>query len=200
MSFGTNPYALGGWSSAWPAPSSFSPKRPTFVTFRILHPSAKAVGPTNAPLDILNCVVLDPHARTYLTISTASRASVTSIQNAKGMVVGSVQWSASPQPILESNNTVHIQRQSSSAFLQPLGSRTEFALAIDGRMYTWIVGAQDQKLYSFDASSGEVEVLVSVCRDYTGELVLSVAPVALRMGLLDASVLVLVLLCSGYGP
>ncbi|TEB29122.1 hypothetical protein FA13DRAFT_691082 [Coprinellus micaceus] len=188
-----NPFALGGWQAPGEQATSA-------LTFRILHPSGEA-GEVKGPVDILNCVVVDPHDCRYLTIGTSIPTRgmtidpVTSIQDTKGSIVARVEWPSSDSryPFVQSDGDIKVPRQASNVFLQATVNPTMRSISIEGRHYTWVQDAQKFKLYSGGNGFQAAELLVTVTTQYTGSLSLSVSGAALEEGTLLLSILALVI-------
>ncbi|KAJ3536481.1 hypothetical protein NMY22_g6026 [Coprinellus aureogranulatus] len=231
MSTSTNPYALGGWGSPLHQHARTSEEtRPSsrFYTFRLVHPSTVHTGGAHpaliAPVDILNCIVLDPFGRRYLSTSTRdSRPSgsgrvhetdipsipefadgvpvvKTIIHDDQGKIVGIVEWS-DPVPVVEFKHVVDIpQKKSTDSFFIPAQSPpSDYNLFLGPARYIWSTSTESEhKLYSYDALS-RPHLEAQVKQQSTGEVWLEIRERGIKRGLLDASFLATILVNCRFG-
>jgi hypothetical protein len=200
MSLSNNPFS--GWASAALTGGS-SVSLQSFLRFRIIHPAAESDPSTVAPLDILNCTVLDPHSRKHLVVSTMLPKpegrfipvpmTYIQAQNAQRTVVGSVEWQ-SPYPNVASSV---LPRQALPAFMQTLPSST-VSFALQGRPYAWLKNDDAAgDLVCYDTASNPQKVMAVLSKEHSGGMLLSVSPDVFQGGLLDSLVLTIVLILSG---
>ena len=184
MSLFNNPFS--GWANAPLMGGSTSqthgssPSLQLFLRFHLIHPAAESDPSTLAPLDILNCTVLDPHSRKHFVISTSlpkpegrfipMPMTYIQSQNAQRTVVGSVEWQ-NPYPNVAS--TV-LPRQVLPAFMQMLSPST-VSFALQRCPYAWIKGDDTGDLCCYDTGSNPQKVVAILSKEHSGAMVLSVS-------------------------
>ncbi|TEB25777.1 hypothetical protein FA13DRAFT_1738101 [Coprinellus micaceus] len=184
MSALTNPYALGEWPS--------TPRRtfksedpiscPSVVNFRVVHPSTLHADGASvlAPVDILNCVVLDPTGE-----STSPRARVRSpCRTPAGKTGGQRPWWA------RWNGVHHILSSSSTTRSQSKAKVDIRFLRV--RFHKRRTLSLELFLALFHTTTSVNPVLqVEAMQKRTGELELALTEAGLKRGLVDASLIAL---------
>lgn len=220
MSALTNPYALGEWPST-PRQTFKSEdpiSSPSVVNFRVVHPSTLHADGASviAPVDILNCVVLDPYGRKYLSTSTcevslpdpsgktggSEAVAITYIHDSQNKVVGQVEW-CTPYPVVQLNHAVSIPRQKSTyVFFESdstnVGpSPSNYSLFVNNTLHSWAKGnLGEYRLFSYDNLRQPV-LQVEAMQKCTGELELALTEAGLKRGLVDASLIALLFVLNG---
>ncbi|KAF6747536.1 hypothetical protein DFP72DRAFT_1115699 [Ephemerocybe angulata] len=225
MSYGTNPFAMGGWAnphnpasindhpesrlysnmpvgelqnSQGMSVNQFSGPRPSFVTYRFVQSSPPPLPGT--PVNVLNSAVLDGRARPCFYITTnshsGSQAPISTTSITDGSGAGVALVEWSLHPFAQLTNT--FPRQLVSTIIQ-IRSSTTVAMVIRGRSYQWVRNPGEQQMYFYDASFNPPEILAIVGRDDLGSgmVVLNISPVALQYALLEAVIMSSALLLSG---
>ncbi|KAF8162598.1 hypothetical protein B0H34DRAFT_285966 [Crassisporium funariophilum] len=204
----TNPYGQAGWfnSETFALRGHFwTPRPPHSPTFGALPPTPTENSPkwmtftfVAADGDILDCAIVCSRYKPFFEISTVSppdASTVTTFRKDNGSTFGRIEWTKVPTiEIMD-----FVRKQPATEWMMPsTHSRNARMIHIGGLEYVWELYKGILYFYNSETPEDVPQVLAKFLRRRE-LLVLEVVPRAIHMGLLETTIVSLMLATNHHG-